>query len=241
MTSEVFLAQFRAWTARDAPHRLRPSRHRRMHAGLGHAAVAVDAQPPAERHRPRRRQALSRPAPGRDLRRWPTRSAGCSPRAARFSTCSNSKPRGAGDAVARRRPAPAPCSSSATSATCRPRRPPAKSARICAELVFGYNRHPSWDDAGAASCFFASELEEFEETMPGITAMARRCARRPTAAIPQKAGPCAGCAGDSEFLRLQSKLTHLPQRLAPGQGPRRRNREQGHDSRSAGLPGSEAA
>ena len=24
---------------------------------------------------------------------------------------------------------------------------------------------------------------------------------------PEKAGPCAGCAGTSEFLRLQSKLT----------------------------------
>ena len=24
---------------------------------------------------------------------------------------------------------------------------------------------------------------------------------------PQKAGPCAGCAGSAEFLRLQSKLT----------------------------------
>ena len=56
MTSEVFLAQFRAWTAEmrriasDAP------RHRRMHAGLGHEAVAVDAQLPAEGHRPRRRK-----------------------------------------------------------------------------------------------------------------------------------------------------------------------------------------
>ena len=26
-------------------------------------------------------------------------------------------------------------------------------SRICAELVFGYNRHPAWDDAGTSGCF----------------------------------------------------------------------------------------
>ncbi len=45
-------------------------------------------------------------------------------------------------------------------------------SRICAELVFGYNRHPSWDEAEHRSCFLAAELEELEETMPGIMAMA---------------------------------------------------------------------
>ncbi|MHC4899645.1 MAG: acyl-CoA dehydrogenase family protein, partial [Planctomycetota bacterium] len=39
-------------------------------------------------------------------------------------------------------------------------------SRICTELVFGYQRHPQWDDCGA--CFHAQHLEHLEETMPGI-------------------------------------------------------------------------
>jgi alkylation response protein AidB-like acyl-CoA dehydrogenase len=79
-------------------------------------------------------------------------------------------------------------------------------SRICAELVFGYTRHPSWSEQEHRSCFMASELEELEETMPGITAMAVDVIGI-DGSHPQKAGPCAGCAGSSEFLRLQSKLT----------------------------------
>ena len=41
-------------------------------------------------------------------------------------------------------------------------------ARICSELVFGYNRHPSWDpDCG--SCMGAGELDGLEGLMPGIS------------------------------------------------------------------------
>jgi alkylation response protein AidB-like acyl-CoA dehydrogenase len=79
-------------------------------------------------------------------------------------------------------------------------------SRICAELVFGYNYHPSWDEQEHRSCFLASELEELEETMPGITAMAVDVLAA-DGSHPKKAGPCAGCSGSSEFLRLQSKLT----------------------------------
>jgi alkylation response protein AidB-like acyl-CoA dehydrogenase len=79
-------------------------------------------------------------------------------------------------------------------------------SRICAELVFGYNQHPSWDEEEHRNCFLASELEEFEETMPGISAMAVDTLAN-DGSHPQKAGPCAGCAGSSEFLRLQNKLT----------------------------------
>ena len=77
---------------------------------------------------------------------------------------------------------------------------------ICAELVYGYNRHPSWDEEEHRSCFLASELEQLEETMPGITAMAVDVIAI-DGSHPLKAGPCAGCAGSAEFLRLQSKLT----------------------------------
>ncbi len=79
-------------------------------------------------------------------------------------------------------------------------------SRICAELVFGYTRHPAWDEEEHHSCFLAGELEELEETMPGIMAMAVDVLG-PDGSHPDKAGPCAGCAGSAEFLRLQSKLT----------------------------------
>ena len=79
-------------------------------------------------------------------------------------------------------------------------------SRICGELVYGYNPHPSWDEEEHRSCFLASELEEYEETMPGISAMAVDVLAA-DGTHPQKAGPCADCAGSSEFLRLQNKLT----------------------------------
>ncbi len=77
--------------------------------------------------------------------------------------------------------------------------------RICAELVFGYNHHPAWDEEGHTNCFLASELEEYEETMPGISAFAVDVLSA-DGIHPHKAGPCAGCAGNSDFLRIQNKL-----------------------------------
>lgn len=77
--------------------------------------------------------------------------------------------------------------------------------RICAELVFGYNRHPTWDEKGYPGCFLASELEEYEETMPGISAFAVDVLAA-DGKHPQKAGPCADCGGNSDFLRMQNKL-----------------------------------
>jgi alkylation response protein AidB-like acyl-CoA dehydrogenase len=79
-------------------------------------------------------------------------------------------------------------------------------SRICAELVFGYNHHPAWDEEEHKSCFLSSELDQLEETMPGISAMAVDVLAA-DGSHPPKAGPCAGCAGSAEFLRLQSKLT----------------------------------
>ena len=79
-------------------------------------------------------------------------------------------------------------------------------SRICAELVFGYNEHPHWDDHGHSNCFLASELEAYEETMPGISAFAVDILAA-DGSHPQKAGPCAGCATNGDFLRLQNKLS----------------------------------
>src|SRR5579863_2717245 len=78
-------------------------------------------------------------------------------------------------------------------------------SRICAELVFGYNQHPTWDEEGRTRCFSACELDEFEETMPGISAFAVDVVSA-DGSHPQKAGPCAGCAGANDFLTLQNKL-----------------------------------
>lgn len=81
-----------------------------------------------------------------------------------------------------------------------------ETSRICAELVFGYNRHPAWDESGCKRCFQASELDEYEVTMPGISAFATDVLGD-DGSHPIKAGPCADCGGAGEFLRLQNKLT----------------------------------
>jgi alkylation response protein AidB-like acyl-CoA dehydrogenase len=78
--------------------------------------------------------------------------------------------------------------------------------RICAELVFGYNSHPSWDEEGNKRCFSTCELEEYEETMSGISAFTGDVLAA-DGSHPHKAGPCAGCAGASDFLQLQNKLS----------------------------------
>src|ERR1035437_4198390 len=69
-------------------------------------------------------------------------------------------------------------------------------SRICAELVFGYNCHPSWDEQEHRNCSLAAELEEYEGTRPGISAMALDVLAA-DGTHPFKAGPCAGCAGSA--------------------------------------------
>jgi len=77
---------------------------------------------------------------------------------------------------------------------------------ICAELVFGYKKHPSWNDAGCNQCFTMDELEEFEQTMPGITSIVMDVLKA-DGTHPDKAGPCATCIGENDFLQMQSKLS----------------------------------
>jgi len=79
--------------------------------------------------------------------------------------------------------------------------------RICAELVFGYNRHPAWEDE-ATTCYRAENLEQMEGFMPGIAA----CARSFTDVVeadgshPHKAGPCVSFKGIEAFTRIRGKL-----------------------------------
>jgi len=78
-------------------------------------------------------------------------------------------------------------------------------ARICAELVFGYNRHPAWDEEGARGCWHEDELEAIESIMPGVGSYAFDVIST-DGSHPQKAGPCANCDRERPFLTLHTKL-----------------------------------
>lgn len=74
--------------------------------------------------------------------------------------------------------------------------------RICAELTFGYNRHPSWGDEG---CVFAEgETDALEGVMPGLGACA--CDSANGNGHAKKAGPCVRFDGLETFARLRIKL-----------------------------------
>jgi len=77
--------------------------------------------------------------------------------------------------------------------------------RVCAELVFGYNRHPAWDEEGYRGCYRNDELDSLEGLIPGIVAMATDVVGA-DGSHPIKAGPCASCNGLEGFQRLRTKL-----------------------------------
>ena len=79
-------------------------------------------------------------------------------------------------------------------------------ARICAELVFGYNRHPAWDEAGYRGCYQQDELDSLEGIIPGIGSYGLDVIGN-DGSHPKKAGPCAKCNGAEQFLSLQTKLS----------------------------------
>ena len=80
--------------------------------------------------------------------------------------------------------------------------------RICAELVFGYNRHPAWDTEGCASCYQAEGLEAMEALIPGISSVARGYADvvENDGSHPAKAGPCVRFNGLEQFTRLRGRM-----------------------------------
>ena len=80
--------------------------------------------------------------------------------------------------------------------------------RICAELVFGYNRHPAWDSEGCATCYQAEELDLLESLIPGIASLARGytdVVESDGTHLP-KAGPCARFDGLEAFTRMRVRL-----------------------------------
>ena len=80
--------------------------------------------------------------------------------------------------------------------------------RICAELIYGYNRHPAWDETSCHACYCAAELESLEGIIPGIDGSARAYSDVSEAGEPHpfKAGPCVRFAGLEDFVRLRTRL-----------------------------------
>jgi hypothetical protein len=80
--------------------------------------------------------------------------------------------------------------------------------RVSAELLFGYRRHPAWDEAGCATCYQQYELEVLEEIIPGISVAAPAYADvvGRDGAHAAKAGPCARPDGLEPFLRMRTRL-----------------------------------
>ncbi len=78
-----------------------------------------------------------------------------------------------------------------------------EAGRICAELVFGYRKHPAWDEAG--SCYQTDELVALEGIMPGLGSTAVDVIEV-DGSHPSKAGPCARFDGCEPFVRLRAKL-----------------------------------
>ena len=80
--------------------------------------------------------------------------------------------------------------------------------RVCSELVFGYNQHPSWDKEACAACYQADELEALEAVIPGIASLARGYSDviETDGSHPTKAGPCAKFPDLAPFTQLRMKL-----------------------------------
>ncbi len=204
MTNEVFLAQFRAWTARCGSIASDASRHRRLHAGLGHEAVAVDAESSAESHRPDgaklyhgQRQGvtfaladalcwlLASRCQILDVLELEARGAG---------RCRRCRRSGRHRAVPQR-----PCHTQAAQAA-------GEVSRICAELVFGYNRHPAWDEEEHQQLLlWPASWKSSKRPCPASRPWPSMC-WRPTAVIRRKPARARVAQAASEFLRLQNQL-----------------------------------
>lgn len=83
-----------------------------------------------------------------------------------------------------------------------------EAARICAELLFGYNRHPAWDTEGCSRCYQADDLDAMESLIPGIGSLARGYTDviEHDGTHASKAGPCARFDGLDQFTRLRVRL-----------------------------------
>jgi alkylation response protein AidB-like acyl-CoA dehydrogenase len=79
--------------------------------------------------------------------------------------------------------------------------------RICAELVYGYNRHPDWCRDAVEACFQGEQLDALECIMPGIGGYGRAMgdALEEDGTHRSKAGPCPKAALQT-FMTLRQRL-----------------------------------
>ncbi len=79
--------------------------------------------------------------------------------------------------------------------------------RICAELAFGYLRHPDWD-TGTGCCYADDDLDGMEGVMPGIAAVATAMGESvgEDGGHADKAGPCVRFGGYETYQRLRARL-----------------------------------
>ena len=80
-------------------------------------------------------------------------------------------------------------------------------SRICTSLVYGYNRHPSWDLQGSC-CHHTEDLDTLESIMPGIAACAPSVGDVVEAdgSHAPKAGPCVRFTGVEGFVARRNKV-----------------------------------
>ncbi len=113
-------------------------------------------------------------------------------------------------------------------------------SRICAELVFGYNAHPCWERGRPQELLFGQRTGRVGRDHAGHLGHGGRCARRGRQSSAE-GRTVRRMRGVERVSAAAIEADHLPERLAAGQGPGRGNGEQGHDSRSAGLSGVKTA
>jgi hypothetical protein len=80
--------------------------------------------------------------------------------------------------------------------------------RVCAGLVYGYNRHPAWNTEGCATCYQADDLDALESLIPGIASLARGYTDviEADGSHTPKAGPCVRFDGLDQFARLRVRM-----------------------------------
>ncbi len=79
--------------------------------------------------------------------------------------------------------------------------------RICAELVYGYNRHPDWCRDALETCFQGEQLDALECIMPGIADYGRAMGNtvESDGSHASKAGPCPQTQMQA-FMVLRQRL-----------------------------------
>jgi alkylation response protein AidB-like acyl-CoA dehydrogenase len=80
--------------------------------------------------------------------------------------------------------------------------------RLCAELVFGYNRHPAWTAESCAACYLSDDLDALEGLIPGIAGSARAYTDVTESGQehPAKAGPCVCFENMEAFTKMRMRM-----------------------------------